>query len=129
MGEVRADTADDRGSVNDDVRMIALEEIADGIALAQIELARARREHFAWLLRFDGAAQRGAEKTVTARDEDPPLSPETHDASFASFAATCKSASTISSMSRSNVVVGCQPSFCLAFVASPRRISTSVGRR
>src|ERR1700691_4248467 len=45
------------------------------------------------------------------------------------FLISSRSASTISLTSWSNVVLWLQPSRCLAFAASPRRTSTSVGRK
>src|ERR1700722_340388 len=42
---------------------------------------------------------------------------------------SCRSAYTISLTRLSNVVLWLQPSRCLAFVASPRRMSPSVGRK
>ncbi len=132
MPAVRADTADDRGAVDDEVGPIFEQPRAHGDGIAQVELIAARREERLRPPAGDTLAYDAAEEAVPPRQQHAAIRPEVVHArvrSSASSAAKARSESTMRCTSSSNDVAGVQPSFSFAFDASPSSWSTSVGRR
>ena len=66
-GHVRADPADDGGEVDDDLGRVSASACADRVAVAQVVLGRARREHLGC------AALRSRSRTRPPRKPDPPV--------------------------------------------------------
>ena len=131
MHPIRADAADHCSSVDDQIRPSASEKIAHVLRLSKVDLARMRYEEPCRPPLFELAAKKTAEKSAAAGQKDAATLPKVGHRLLrcASSAARRRSASVIRSTSCSNVVVGRHPSRSRARSASPRRTSTSVGRK
>ncbi len=96
VGAVGANAADGRGQVNDQRRPGVAQQVADGLALAQvIVLAQGHEDagRFAPLQRDDDVA---AQEARAAGDDDALLAPIDHDG-ISSSAASCRTRSSICS--------------------------------
>src|SRR5262249_53243060 len=125
------DAADARRGDEDELRLLFAEEAVHAALIEQVELrARAGDDvhvPFALELAHDGRADEAA--MAGNVDAAALFHHRVGVCKTASRSARRTSASTMRSTSCSKVVDGVQPSFAFAFDASPRRRSTSVGRR
>src|SRR5436305_15349125 len=90
MKAVRADAADDRGRVDDQVRPLRAQPRPQRRGVAQVELALARGKERGRSLPLDPLAQKPAQTPSPPGEEDAAVPPEGHLRSFglASFAAS-----------------------------------------